>query len=1220
MSRPAFFLMLMMSMQVTFGAHASTVAPTALAQYRLDKESWSATTEVIDERALHHGTMVGTVNNEANAQVCSGALIGNNTSTVIDGINTRVDVNDLGGAGSIAFWFKSTTVWNSGGTRKIFDGSRNATGNEADDYDFYVQREPDGGIKMVWEDSAGERFTLQEVVTRARLKEVWYHITVTFNYGSGEFEIYVDGEVVASTRVAGSGVAPDLSHILLGDRNDLLGFAGTGGSNSKNAANGAFDEINIYDSVLSVAEIRGLMAVARDCPTPLLPRACLGSFPNAVNAIKDRIISFGENAQILANPDNTLSARVINKTPSSHLLTCDTSDCVVGDAEVKNVRPGHFRKTNTKDDVTVRFAGSQTIGTGSHEFDEVKVRSLGTLNFDSSLHDEFLIDKLDVNFAATVNFAAGSYWINELELSSRAKLMVLDGGPVRLYVNKVSGWSSAVLINSPRAGLSGDSSQFLMYFYSEVEMASQTTFSGSLFSIQNLDLHEDGHFYGLITGKNVTLGENTKVHYDENAYLGMTDITWCDSGSAVLGSIVVEAPATAVNCQPAEVSIKIMDNNGALSADYAGTISLRVGSGHGDWRAATGAAGVLSRGDADDGVASYEMVAADLGEATFYLSNTHPETTTVTVSAENTTQSADIIFQAAGFVFSTVATQVAGKQSTAITLQALQTDLLSGACAPLLADEQVLEMALECVAPTDCGAAIFHIDATPVTSNVAGAVSSYDDVSLNFGNSTDHDANFTLHYDDAGSLRIWAKYQLPLASGAGSGNYIFGGSNNFTLVPGGFCIEPSAANWQCSVPGLTADCSAFKQAGDNFNLVVSAKNYAANDDDCGAATTHNFAGEVDLSHRLISPTPLSGGDPGVFSVGSASLVNGTASLAANFSDMGAYSLTAGGNDYLGVSLPSNDSATIGRFYPRDFFIQASTAAIYSDASGSFSYSGQRRSNGDGAIGYAVPPSFNYQPRGFSAQPLKNYLPPLAGTPSVSATTSSSQVGQQGTNLNVASGFFAGTVTGPNASYEFTYTFSNTDHFVFSRDSNSLVAPFNNDTDINISDFSEAIDSITLANGPLVIAGSGGEIRYGRLSLQNAYGPETAAVSQSWQVQYFDGTNFKVNTLDNTTRFNLADIGTITVTDVGDHANPLRNTDSSASTSVGATGNFNAGLLTVDWSAPLNGHYGNYWLPLTVESWLQYDWFGNGDENPQGNVTFGQYRGHDKIIYWKEINY
>jgi hypothetical protein len=37
-------------------------------------------------------------------------------------------------------------------------------------------------------------------------------------------------------------------------------------------------------------------------------------------------------------------------------------------------------------------------------------------------------------------------------------------------------------------------------------------------------------------------------------------------------------------------------------------------------------------------------------------------------------------------------------------------------------------------------------------------------------------------------------------------------------------------------------------------------------------------------------------------------------------------------------------------------------------------------------------------------------------------------------------------------------------------------------------------------------------------------------------------------------------------------------------------------------------------------WLKYDWNSDGtlEDHPAVNATFGRYRGHDRIIYWKEV--
>jgi len=56
---------------------------------------------------------------------------------------------------------------------------------------------------------------------------------------------------------------------------------------------------------------------------------------------------------------------------------------------------------------------------------------------------------------------------------------------------------------------------------------------------------------------------------------------------------------------------------------------------------------------------------------------------------------------------------------------------------------------------------------------------------------------------------------------------------------------------------------------------------------------------------------------------------------------------------------------------------------------------------------------------------------------------------------------------------------------------------------------------------------------------------------------------------------------------------------------------------LELSAPGDGNTGQLDLRFNVDSWLRYDWNGGGDVSPQGQVTFGRYRGHDRVIYWKE---
>ena len=60
-----------------------------------------------------------------------------------------------------------------------------------------------------------------------------------------------------------------------------------------------------------------------------------------------------------------------------------------------------------------------------------------------------------------------------------------------------------------------------------------------------------------------------------------------------------------------------------------------------------------------------------------------------------------------------------------------------------------------------------------------------------------------------------------------------------------------------------------------------------------------------------------------------------------------------------------------------------------------------------------------------------------------------------------------------------------------------------------------------------------------------------------------------------------------------------------------------------FSAPEAGNMGtiDVSVDLSPFSWLQYDWDNDGSlgNHPDVSASFGSYRGHDRIIYWREIS-
>ena len=1211
---------------VSFGNQDTATCPAPIVQYRLDESSWSAAGDVNDYYGSSEGTMLGSISNVSSSQVCSGALVADNSSSAqIDAIQTAVDVDsDIGNVGSIAFWIKTEVDWNSGTTRTLLDASLDDSEGGSDKY-FFLEKLSDGRLQFQFEDSNDDGYTLTESSVPSRVAGTWYHVTLTWDMPSDAYEIFVADESVVADSINTNDTLSDLTVLHVGDNASTLYTIASG-----NSAFASFDEITIYNSVLSISEIRGLMAVTRACVSA--KKYCGDTFPDGIGSIKNnKKIDFGQDAQLLNNPDTQLSAGTIDIDNGSSLLTCDSTECTNGDPVINDVANTNFDSTNASNDVTVAASSTGTIGDTTNEYDKVTINSAGQLTV-SANYSEYFIDELILNNSnAVVNFTAGTYWIRRLTMGTGAVLNV-SSGPVHLYIDRINSWSSATLVNSPSTGNSGSAEDLMMYFYRTVSLGSSLTFSGTMYSQRNITLSDSSYLFGLVTAENVTLGDDTKVYYDENAYAGLSDISWCETPVSTIGSININAASSGINCLATAVDIAIYDTDGALFSDYENTINLSTDVNHGDWSKDASANGTLTQLVTDNGSASYDMLTTDTGTASLYLQNTHAETTLITVEAEGITDTHTITFEAAGFVFkndgaiANIPNQLAAKDSdvspnaSTLSIEAVDT-ANDGSCQALLLDSQTIQFSLECLSPGSCGAATASINGTSVSPSDTASLN-YFPVSLDFGNNSSSEATFNLKYSEAGQIQLHAFYELLDQSGSASGETISVISNSFAASPYGFCIEPSSSesNWQCTTPGISANCSAYKQAGDTFDLDVIAKawNNSGGTDFCdsGYIQTQNFNLALSINHALVAPV---GGDTGTFSSSSLTLSSGqNLASAQSFSELAVFTLDVGGDDYFGVTLPINSSENIGRFFAKDFWVMSQSAATYNDANTDFSYVGQLN-GANGAITYTLVPSFNFQVRGFNNQALRNYIDDYAHAPNISVGASSSVVGVTSV-LNVTSGFTTGVISGPDVSSEYTYTFDVSDHFVFDREDNSLIDEFSNDIQLDISVFSEGVDSVSLANGSFNISGSGGAIRYGRLHINNAFGAETAMVSQVWQMEYYDGSNFVLNALDSDTDYDLSQIGVVTVTDVGDAAAPLLSTDSSASGEIADTGVFASGLLQVNWAATAGGRYGTLRFPYNIDSWLEYDWSGSGDEDPEASVTFGQYRGHDRVIYWKEINY
>ena len=427
----------------------------------------------------------------------------------------------------------------------------------------------------------------------------------------------------------------------------------------------------------------------------------------------------------------------------------------------------------------------------------------------------------------------------------------------------------------------------------------------------------------------------------------------------------------------------------------------------------------------------------------------------------------------------------------------------------------------------------------------------------------------------------------------------------------------------------------FRSAGEPFPVTVSARNV---DDDI----TPNFGREsapegVELTPSLVAPVggflpPLGGsfrnfgedcnGDPGPGN-------NGTACGDFEWPEVGIISLEPSlvSGAYLGTeNVLGNAVANVGRFAPADFDMQivdAGDVEPYCSAANSFAYIGQDLGWSPGsepllevealAVGGTV--TRNYTSGSF----LRLDGSGIDRLPSVADELAS---GTEGALLPVVATLdpMARSVFAPGV---MRFTFSGADVVRYLKEPASLVAPFVPDYRITLNGVTD-LDGISSTQPALSLQPNFGfDLRYGRIALENAYGPETLPLTVPLFAQFFDGNRFVINADESCWVFNLPGDGDL---DFSDSA--LNDGDTSVSTVV--DGQMLAGLVPLGdrlvLSAPGEGKSeapGNRGIVVEMETpvWLRDFWddgLPNDLVNPSALATFGVYRGNDRIIYWQEV--
>jgi len=618
----------------------------------------------------------------------------------------------------------------------------------------------------------------------------------------------------------------------------------------------------------------------------------------------------------------------------------------------------------------------------------------------------------------------------------------------------------------------------------------------------------------------------------------------------------------------------------------------------------------------------------------------------------------DVTFSETGFVFNTIPTQLSGKPSntgyndTTLTLKAIETDTLTGACVGAFPDGGDVDVNLSY---TCDGGSCTDLLALTNNGNSYNLTTSPTARTLRF--STDSTAVYTLEYPHAAKFIINAQTDVEVTNDVGDVviKDFSTSSNAFVERPFGLKL---AFNPLTDPNPLSIDSSGsvFKKAGETFSMTATAMQWVngqdADDDgipddftvfNSNTAVAENFYNEtLVLAETLLLPDPDDNGTNGVFTVESvdndfiASVVNGSY----NYSEVGIIQLDANlsDNDYLGVGDILGQVTNVGRFIPDHFELAITldgTLAATCEAGStpqSYVYSGQmtiEETPAEGLLRYGDLPTFTVTAKNVDDVITKNYtgdfmkLTPGSVT-HLEQTQDGTKLGKDGlTLLSLTADIKDVVITDRidvNAKGEgvIDIAYNIDDHFVYTHEANAEVIPFPADINLAIesiidTDLVTALDAdgddtntiiLTLEPTPL-------EVRFGRLHIAESYGPETSNLMQTISTQYLSaGTTYITNGDDNCTAFNKDQmvLSNNTIDPNGHDGSP-------------ATGLMVSGITTALF-LNATGEQGKVNVGYQTLEWLKHDWDKSDadetpDQDPSAIATFGLFRGNDRIIYWRE---
>lgn len=565
-----------------------------------------------------------------------------------------------------------------------------------------------------------------------------------------------------------------------------------------------------------------------------------------------------------------------------------------GDLDVNSdstIAPGTYDTITVDDNVNATFADTPASNPGT-----------------------YYIDELEVKGNATITLAPGTYYIDQLTMEDDSQLIIDPTGSVTIYLNGEADIKDSVLINE--GGTAGNLT-FNLYNNADFEAGNDTKLTGVIYSPYNSSDIEIGNDStvtgGLVTNGKLELKDNVALIYSASEVAAVQNVIPC---STSFNHIELIHDGAALTCETENITVRLCNSANDCSLPYVGAVNVTL--------TPSGWAGGNTQ-DVTDGQV-LQLPLTSTGTYTLGVSSSAPVASSAVICRNTATgtnsltdpAACNLTYYETGFTY-TIPTQTSCSASSDITISAVTLDptlLPQQVCKPtLLGETRDVTFSLTYNSPA--------IGTNDLTLTYAGTPYAIDNVTsqsvpiafdLTTGQST-----FTVDYPDAGQITLTASADDGLTSP---------GTATFVTKPAQLYVHADEANASCAAP--FENCSLFKRAGEPFDLKVRG---ACSDN----SLTPNFElSNLSVSHTNIAPA-IAQGVLGIDTFSIDPTDNGEHTIAQTISEVGVFTFTVPDitvNDatsvYDGLTITGGAASNIGRFYPDHFCLSSNSIVNRTD--------------------------------------------------------------------------------------------------------------------------------------------------------------------------------------------------------------------------------------------------------------------------------------------------